>query len=323
MTDKTSKLEHNEIIKRIEEELLPVLEKSINDDSTYFYNKNLIKCREKKQCNKENCPVSDVNLRCWQVAGTYCGNTIQGEFAQKYQSCKECEVFEAACPTIVERLGEGLNNMLFLIRKEKGLRKQHLKKIEHLNKELISSLENLDSRNREIQELIITDKLTGLYNRHFMMTTLEDEINRSSRTNRYFSLLMIDLDDFKKINDTYGHINGDLILSMAGKIITTNIRKYDRAFRYGGEEFIIVLPETDINIAWMVAERIREKFAREQITIQDSEKQHLISATLSIGVVGYEKGEALSQMLKRADEAMYTAKSLGKNKVVRYEEITL
>ncbi len=320
MVQEVSHEDFTSIIQRINKEILPLFDKSISDDTVYFYNPHLVKCWEEKNCQKENCPVSSDNLRCWQLAGTYCGGEVQGAFAEKYQNCKNCDVFKKACPTIVEQLGESLNNMLFLIRKEKNMGKQSFQKVEYLNKELISSLENLDARNREIQELVITDKLTGLYNRHYMMTMLEDELLRCDRTHRELSILMIDVDNFKSFNDSYGHMNGDTVLARLGDLIQKSIRQYDRAFRYGGEEFVIVLPETDQTIAWMVGERIREKFASENFYIkQDNGGEPIIaSRTLSAGIVSYRRGLSINQMLTHADEAMYTAKSQGKNQVVRF-----
>jgi len=322
MTETASNQEYQQIVQRIETEILPLLDRAVHDDTVYFANQHLTKCWEKKNCEKKDCPVSAENLRCWQVAGTYCGGKVQGIFVDKYHNCKTCDVFLDACPTIVEKIGEHLNNMLFLLRQEKDSGKKRQKKIEYLNKELLSSLENLDARNREIQELMITDKLTGLYNRHHLMTQLDDEISRCERTRSNLSLLMIDVDDFKSFNDTYGHLNGDTVLSRLGQLIKSGIRKYDHAFRYGGEEFVIVLPETDATIAWMVAERIRKNFAGEifKILDDDEEKVEQASRTLSVGIVNFISGMTGTKMLTSADEAMYEAKSLGKNRVFRYGE---
>lgn len=309
----------NAIVNRIEKEILPLFEKAILDETVYFYNSHLVKCWEEKSCENKQCPVSGDNLRCWQVAGTYCGGKVQGMFVDKYKNCKLCEVYQKACPTIVEQLGEGLNNLLFLLRKEKNISKRNFEKISHLNKELLSSLENLDARNREIQELVITDKLTGLYNRHYMMTTLDDELLRCDRIQRDLAVLMMDVDNFKSFNDSYGHINGDTVLARLGELIKKSVRQYDRAFRYGGEEFVIILPETDQTIAWMVGERIRERFSKEKFYIKQEDGEPLIvSRTLSAGVVSYRKGLTAGQILMQADEAMYMAKSQGKNQVVRF-----
>ncbi|MBU0730956.1 MAG: hypothetical protein KKE17_15200 [Proteobacteria bacterium] len=114
-----------------------------------FQNSHLVHCWETKECTRKQCPIiGEEGVRCWQVSGTYCGGSVQGQFVDKYHSCKECEVYKAACPTIVEELGEQLNNMLYLLRKQKEIARQHMDKIDYLNKDLLSSLENLDAKNR-------------------------------------------------------------------------------------------------------------------------------------------------------------------------------
>ncbi len=323
MSEKTINQSCESILQRIREEVLPIFERAVKDDDVIFENPNLVKCWEKKDCKKTDCSCLDnENLRCWQIAGTFCGGKVQGSFVDKYENCKECEVFRGACPTLVEELGENLNNMLFLIRKQKMLNAEKAQKIEYLNKELLSALESLDSRNLEIQELVITDKLTGVYNRHYLFTMLEDELSRCSRRGYIFSILMMDIDDFKKFNDTYGHLTGDNLLSSFGELLQIKIRKVDRAFRFGGEEFIVVLPETDMTIAWAVAERIRISFAEMNVAINDEDdKSPTVSSTISIGCSRYEPGISINKLIELADEAMYSAKSQGKNMVVRFDQL--
>lgn len=309
-----------EIIGRIRQEIIPLFDKAIRDEKASFQNPHLVHCLEKKTCTREACPVYfDEAARCWQIAGTYCGGAVQGSFVEKYPNCRDCDVFRTACPTIVEELGENLNNLLFLLRKEKRLAVSHADKIEYLNRELVSSLENLDARNREIQELVVTDKLTGLYNRHYLMTSLEDEIDRCHRRENRFVLMMIDVDNFKSINDAYGHSTGDVMLASLGGLLRKQLRKHDRAFRYGGEEFVVVLPDTDLTIAWVVAERIRTTFEKEKITIDAEDEPYAeVSRTLSIGLARFEQGLTTEALLAQADDAMYRAKSQGKNRVSKY-----
>jgi diguanylate cyclase (GGDEF)-like protein len=308
------------IIERIREEIIPLFDGAIRDEKAYFQNPLVVHCLQKKTCTKEGCPVyHEEAARCWQIAGTYCGGVIQGSFAEKYQNCRRCDVFQAACPTIVEELGENLNNLLFLLRKEKQMTRSQIDKIEYLNRELLSSLENLDIRNREIQDLVITDKLTGLYNRHYLMTSLEDEIDRCQRRENRFALMMIDMDNFKSINDTYGHSFGDVMLAYLGGLMRKQIRKHDRPFRYGGEEFVVILPDTDLTIAWMVAERIRTTFEKEQFRVETKDEPiKAVSRTLSIGLAKYEQGLTPGALLTQADDAMYKAKLQGKNRVIKY-----
>ncbi|HDN94591.1 MAG TPA: GGDEF domain-containing protein, partial [Nitrospirae bacterium] len=138
-----------------------------------------------------------------------------------------------------------------------------------------------------------------------------------------FSILMMDIDNFKVINDTYGHLAGDEILSFLGAMLKEKLRPTDRAFRFGGEEFVIVLPDTEATISYIVAERIRAAFECKtfSFTSDTDTKPATISNTLSIGITGYEKGMSIQKLLDEADEAMYKAKSLGKNRVVRHDEL--
>ncbi len=314
-----------QILEHLRTEILPLFDRAITDDNVVFKNPNLIDCWQEKTCTREECPsFNKLGLRCWQISGTYCGGKTQGAFVDKYDNCKSCNVFKDACPTIVEELGEHFNNLLFLIRKQKKQDKIQRQSIDHLNKELRSALENLQTRNMEIQTLVITDKLTGLYNRHYLSTVMEDEVIRCSRKEYQFSILMIDVDNFKTLNDNYGHLFGDKVLSELGRLIKNNIRNYDKAFRFGGEEFVVILPETDQTIAWMVAERIRESFAQNTFTVTTSESiEKKINRTLSIGIASYDEGLSVDDLVKYADMAMYTAKSQGKNRVVRSSEISI
>jgi len=315
----------NVIVARIRKEILPLLDAAIGDDAIVFENPHLTACWKAMDCTHARCPVFNraADLRCWHTAGTYCGGKAQGAFTEKFKNCKLCEVYRAACPTIVEELGEGINNYLYLIRKQKKHNAKQLQEISYLNKELASAIENLDVKNREIQELVVTDRLTGLYNRGYLFTVLEDEIIRCQRYGPHLSLMMMDLDDFKVVNDTYGHLAGDRVLSALGAFLKKMTRKTDRCFRYGGEEFVVVLPETQIAFANIIANRIREEYEKQVVVIGEAEgaKPVEISRTLSIGVTHYREGCSPQTLLKEADRAMYEAKTLGKNQVFRYDFI--
>ncbi|MFO7840050.1 MAG: diguanylate cyclase [Desulfosalsimonadaceae bacterium] len=160
----------------------------------------------------------------------------------------------------------------------------------------------------QLQELAITDDLTKLFNSRHFYNQLENEVNRYQRYKRPFSILMVDLDHFKRFNDTYGHLEGDRILRQVGRKITSCMRTMDTAYRYGGEEFTVLLPETDCEAALTVAERIKDSLNRENPgLINDS------SVTVSIGVTEYSDSDSISALIKRADKAMYVAKQRGRN----------
>jgi diguanylate cyclase (GGDEF)-like protein len=161
------------------------------------------------------------------------------------------------------------------------------------------------------------DPLTDLYNRAFLFNAVEREIQRGRRFKRGFCLLMMDLDGLKAINDRFGHFQGDTVLRGVAQLITDGLRAIDVASRYGGDEFVAVLPETDPSGAYVVAEKIRRTVA--DMIVETGGQQ--IRTSLSIGVVSYpDDGQTSDELMIAADEAMYSSKRLGKNKVVGYAE---
>ena len=200
------------------------------------------------------------------------------------------------------------NNNEFRIKNEQLLLAQ---------KELIESNHLLEERvfqrTKELERIAQTDSLTGLLNRGGLMNRLTLEIDRTSRYQHGLSLLMIDLDHFKLVNDNYGHPAGDCALSELGTILTKACRSSDGIGRYGGEEFLIVLPETDINKAEELAERIRIAIMEHPFCLSLALD---LSLTCSIGVAEFESNQTPSDLLKVVDEMLYRAKTLGRNKVV-------
>jgi diguanylate cyclase (GGDEF)-like protein len=165
--------------------------------------------------------------------------------------------------------------------------------------------------------LSTVDSLTDLYNRAYLFNSVDREIQRSRRFKRGFCLLMMDLDGLKSINDRYGHYQGDLVLRGVARVIRSGLRGIDVPARYGGDEFVALLPETDPSGAYVVAEKIRQ--AASEMTIETGGQQ--IKTSLSIGVVSYpEDGRTADELMIAADEAMYSSKSFGKNKVVGYAD---
>jgi len=170
----------------------------------------------------------------------------------------------------------------------------------------------LKEKEKRYQELSITDGLTGLHNLRHFYSQVKGEIERSNRYKHPLSILLLDIDDFKPFNDTYGHLEGDKVLTRLGQVIRRCLRKIDTAYRYGGEEFTVVLPETRGHHATALAERIRREFEQENFTPGKGLKAH---KTVSLGVTQYIPGEELSTFLKRVDANMYRAKKAGKNRV--------
>jgi two-component system cell cycle response regulator len=164
-------------------------------------------------------------------------------------------------------------------------------------------------------ELAVTDPLTGLYNRRYMESHVGTLVDRSAARGKSLSVLLLDIDYFKSINDSYGHDAGDDVLRDFSDRLRACIRGIDLACRYGGEEFVVVMPDTDIGVATMVAERIRRRVAGDTFPI--SRGQRAIEVTISIGIAARAAPEDTAAMiLKRADDALYRAKRDGRNRVV-------
>ncbi len=164
-------------------------------------------------------------------------------------------------------------------------------------------------------EMAVTDGLTGLHNRRYMESHLVTLAEQASMRGKPLALMMLDIDYFKSINDNYGHDAGDDVLREFAVRVRKSIRGIDLACRYGGEEFVIVMPETDLKVAGIVAERLRRSIAGEPFAVHNGAKR--IEVTISIGLSILErKGEPVADVLKRADLALYRAKHDGRNRVV-------
>ena len=161
-----------------------------------------------------------------------------------------------------------------------------------------------------LQQLATVDPLTGLENRRSLMDFSEVQLKLAQRYKSFFSILLIDLDYFKKINDTYGHLIGDEILKNIAKILKESLRNVDHIGRFGGEEFIVILPNTTLKNAVLVAEKVRDAIAN---FVHNIEEQN-IQTTVSIGIASYNPlDDDVNQIIERADHALYTAKSSGRN----------
>jgi len=178
--------------------------------------------------------------------------------------------------------------------------------------------ENLDllMQNRTLSEISARDSLTGLYNRWYVMEKIDSEMNRALRHGSPMSLLMLDLDHFKRVNDSFGHSVGDEVLKVVGQVLRESCRVYDVPGRYGGEEFCIVLPETRVGNTTQVAERIRSRLASTELPVGGTS----IIVTASIGVAGMDSVAdegvvSAAALLDRADRALYSAKHHGRNRV--------
>jgi diguanylate cyclase (GGDEF)-like protein len=166
----------------------------------------------------------------------------------------------------------------------------------------------------QLWDMAVTDSLTGLYDRRYFMVKLQEEVLRAERCGKPLSVVMADLDRFKKINDTYGHDAGDRALEAIAKFFQKNIRDVDAVARYGGEEFVMLIPDADQSAAFCLAQRLRQELAN--VNLDD-----LPPITMSLGIAAYPSdGTDIEELIKKADAAMYEAKRRGRDKAVKFSK---
>lgn len=169
---------------------------------------------------------------------------------------------------------------------------------------------------RLIDEICLIDQLTGVWNRSSMFKRLNEEQDRTLRSNQPCSICMMDLDHFKRINDTHGHIAGDKVLQAVMEIASRRLRAYDAIFRYGGEEFLFCLPNATTAIATEAMERLRQQIADTDIVLRDGV---VVRVTASFGVAPLSATQPIETSMEEADRALFTAKAKGRNSVCRWD----
>jgi diguanylate cyclase (GGDEF)-like protein len=261
-----------------------------------FRSDKLLKCWEFKGCEKTDCPsYKSRNLRCWQVAGTYCGKKPQGVFAQKYGDCRKCEVYKYAFKDRMSKIGESFNNMMAL------LENKH------------SEMKRLNQKLNDVADI---DYLMQIGNRRNFHKRIQHIHQLALRYNRYYSVVICDIDNFKLYNDTYGHMEGDNVLISVANIFKNTLRKTDEIFRFGGEEIIVILPEQNLSSTVKVAEHLR--YVVQELGIEHKKNEPPV-VTISCGVSSFCPGNnsqiSWEYVLKKADELLYKAKKEQKNRV--------
>lgn len=185
---------------------------------------------------------------------------------------------------------------------------------------IIVEVKKYDEMHKREFRLARTDKLTGLANRHYLDQKIEEEALYSEYSRKPLNVLMFDIDNFKSFNDTYGHIWGDKLLSLFGDIIMQSIRKTDIPVRYGGEEFMILIRDLDLEMAKSVGDRIRRQLEKQNLFTGEGNKKAKV--TVSCGVAQFPRhSDDIKKVIEYADKALYYAKEIGKNIVVSYDEI--
>jgi diguanylate cyclase (GGDEF)-like protein len=201
-----------------------------------------------------------------------------------------------------------IGSLILASRKPNAYGGRHIKLLEKVALQIAAPIENAQLYAR-LEQKSRVDEITGLFNRRHFEERLKEEVSRHSRYGDVFSIFMLDLDNFKAYNDVYGHPAGDILLSHVGKIVQSSVRDADQAFRYGGDEVVVILPQTARNDAYVVAERVREQIAGEM-------EKKAITVTCSIGLASYPTdGVIAGELVDVADSALYYAKRAGGNRV--------
>ncbi len=238
-------------------------------------------CWEVNDCSEYLCPAyKEPNSRCWITAGTLCGGEEQGEILTKYPSCKECPVYRKAV---------------------------YADPMTELQEHLVVLMHSLRRKHEELQSLATTDELTGLFNRRYFDLFAQKEHQRLARTPSTLILMVIDINDFKLINDQYGHIIGDQVLKQVADVLMCATRKTDLVARYGGDEFVVLMddPNRQPDISpLLLINRIEKKM--EQMQSQHPIEEAFIS--LSYGCSVLEHTTKLDHSFHAADKAMYRYK---------------
>ncbi|MBI5190500.1 MAG: GGDEF domain-containing protein [Nitrospirae bacterium] len=275
----------NESLKDLTNDLRRFIELSLQEPEKSWEewmanNKQLVtvRCWERKGCGETGCPAyMNTCGRCWLIAGTMCGTEVQGKFALKYQTCIECDVYQDA--VFKDPVSEMYEHVLTLVH-------------------------SLRTKQEELREMATRDALTGLFNRNFFELTMPRELERIKRQGCNALVMMVDIDNFKYVNDRYGHLHGDKVLKESAAMLERCIRAADLLVRFGGDEFVIVMPSCAGKERDVLIERIgcqaaewNRKWATEDFSL-----------SFSVGHAYLDPGRPFEDAMRAADSMMYEQK---------------
>lgn len=215
-----------------------------------------------------------------------------------------------------------IQNFILDIIKDTNAVSESSRQLNQQLEEATSQIENLSKKLEEAEKEILLDALTGLSNRKAFDRKIKEFSEKYDKTELFFSVIMLDIDFFKKFNDQYGHHIGDEVLSIVGSILKKNLKGKDFPARYGGEEFIILLPNTTLENACIVADQIREEISKKRLKIKKT-GQNIGNITVSMGVSRIREKDTAISVVERADAALYLAKDTGRNNVKSEKNLKL
>ncbi|MHB9112690.1 MAG: HD domain-containing protein [Thermoleophilia bacterium] len=271
-------------------------------------------CWKMKDCSETSCPVhGKEHIRCWLVAGTFCGGEVQGRFAQKLGDCAECDVYQQAVgQNPIKEIGENFNSLMLAVREKEEL-------LAAANEALKDQYSELELLHRQAREMADTDLLTGLRNHAHFQHHLRREADRVEARHKPLSMIMLDLDHFKTVNDRYGHQKGDEVLRRVGNLLRNEVHDGGYTARYGGEEFIVLLPEEAAGAAMETAGRLRGlmKDVARDVELPES----IVAASFGVADMPACASDAAS-LISAADSALLFAKRRGRNRVAYFRDLS-
>ncbi|WP_440904771.1 diguanylate cyclase [Catenovulum sp. SX2] len=252
-----------------------------------------------------------IEYRCKKADGSYIWIRDQGKVIERDENGEATRMIGAhlnidEIKCLQSKLAEAQASLQ--LRKQNKLDVLYQKKSD----ELACQNRLLEEKVKEFEHISLTDPLTDVGNRKFFEYTLKKELARAERYHFDISLVLFDVDFFKQVNDTYGHSEGDKILQVIAKTVSVNIREVDTLARWGGEEFVVILPELNEQQAYQVAEKLRQLLSEIEHSCQKC-------VTCSFGLVVYQKGQSSEELFVCADKALYLAKQSGRNRVEMYQ----
>ncbi|MHB8793639.1 MAG: HD-GYP domain-containing protein [Thermoleophilia bacterium] len=284
------------------------------DWNVSFKDPSIPTCWETKDCNSVDCPsYGRKHVRCWLIAGTYCRGEVQGHFAQKLGDCAECEIYQISVSRDpINEIGENFNSLMWALREKEEM-------LSDANSEMQKQYSELELLHKQAREMADTDMLTGLRNHAHFQQHLQWEVERSQRLNRPLSLIMLDLDHFKDVNDNFGHQKGDEVLQRVGKLIRNSLRGTGYSARYGGEEFAIVLPDMTAETAIEVADKMRRDMSIVEADV--ALPSGLVGGSFGVADLPHCASDADS-LISAADSALLFAKRKGRNCVAHFCDLS-
>lgn len=280
--------------------------KFTNDICLYLYNKYVVVNRNQKVLDDSALAAQKVLLEVLRVVNDFSGETQNyNKGVDQYLDRISQDFEHDGVKNIFKELVEATSNL-----KQSG---------ESIQKKLIESKEEINLLRKDLQQVTIEaqrDFLTGVFNRKTFEKVFDELAIHAKDSHKDLCLLMIDIDHFKRFNDKFGHLLGDEVLKIVARALTDVLKGRDIVARFGGEEFIVILPDTPIEGAMRVAEMIRKTIADKELKRKDTGDNYG-SITVSIGVARCRRDDTLPTLIKRADDALYQSKNAGRNRVTR------